>query len=188
MEKKETCGLNYKYKIFAGKVGISNGDDFLAVLKNIAFRYNVTIQAMDATLIAGEEHVNAAVKKALRAVEKGDNITNNISMEILLYAAGEKQIERALQMGVSKGEKKVVIVNVEVNADADLEIVAEEVKRRLGIKEEPVSALELETRDKERKERIKKFFNVTDVELKAVGAQKLKKLVLERVAMLDVLK
>jgi len=56
-------------KIIAGKVGISNVDDFLSSLKNIAHEYDVTIQAMDAELIAGEEHIKSAVKKAIRATE-----------------------------------------------------------------------------------------------------------------------
>ncbi len=40
----------------------------------------------------------------------------------------------------------------------------------------------------DKKEGIKKFFDITEAELKAVGESKLKQLVLERVAMLDVLK
>ncbi len=44
-------------KIIVGKVSISNVDDFLSSLKNIAHKYAVIIQAMDAELIAGEEHI-----------------------------------------------------------------------------------------------------------------------------------
>ncbi len=180
-------------KLIAGKVRVSNVDDFLAVLKTIARKYDVTIQAMNVELIAGEEHIKSAVKKALRAVERNRNITNDLGLEILLYAAGRRQIERALAMGVSKseGEKRVAIVIVDASArrGKDLEVVAEEVKRKIGIQEEPISELELEYKYKaDKKEGIKKFFDITEAELKAVGEKKLKMLVLERVAMLDVLK
>ena len=187
--QKQAQELNCK--LIAGKVRVSNVDDFLAVLKTIAHKYDVTIQAMNAELIAGEEHIKSAVKKALRAVSRNRNITNDLSLEILLYAAGRRQIERALAMGVSKseGEKRVAIVIVDASArgEKDLEVVAEEVKRKIGLQEEPISELELEYKG-DKKEGIKKFFDITEAELKAVGESKLKKLVLERVARLDVLK
>lgn len=189
--QKQAQELNCK--LIAGKVRVSNVNDFLAALKTVARKYDVTIQAMNAELIAGEEHIKSAVKKALRAVGRNRNITNDLSLEILLYAAGRRQIERALAMGVSEseGEKRVAIVIVDASARAqrekDLEVVAEEVKRKIGIQEEPISELELEYKG-DKKEGIKKFFDITEAELKAVGESKLKKLVLERVAMLDVLK
>jgi KEOPS complex subunit Cgi121 len=187
----EEHGLNSK--IIAGKVGISNIDDFLSLLKNIARKYDVTIQAMDAELIAGGEHIISAVKKAIRATERKRNITSDLGLEILLYAAGRRQIERAFAMGVSvsegENEKRVAIVIVDASArrEKDLEMVAEEVKRKLGLQEEPISELALEYKE-DKKEGIKKFFDITEAELKAVGEPKLKMLVLERVAMLDVLK
>ena len=189
--QKQAQELNCK--LIAGKVRVSNVNDFLAALKTVARKYDVTIQAMNAELIAGEEHIKSAVKKALRAVGRNRNITNDLGLEILLYAAGRRQIERALAMGVSKseGEKRVAIVIVDASArgEKDLEVVAEEVKRKIEIQEEPISELELELEDKgDKKEGIKKFFDITEAELKAVGEKKLKMLVLERVAMLDVLK
>lgn len=189
--QKQAQELNCK--LIAGKVRVSNVNDFLAALKTVARKYDVTIQAMNAELIAGEEHIKSAVKKALRAVSRNRNITNDLSLEILLYAAGRRQIERALAMGVSESEdeKRVAIVIVDASARAqrekDLEVVAEEVKRKIGIQEEPISELELEYKG-DKKEGIKKFFDITEAELKAVGEKKLKMLVLERVAMLDVLK
>ncbi len=176
-------------KIVAGIVSIKSVDDFLSVLREIAQKYVVTIQAMDAELIAGEEHIKSAVKKAIRAVEKKKSITSDLSLEILLYAAGKRQIERALTMGVTKGDKKVAIVIVDVTSKKDLGEVAEEVKRKTGIKEEPIRELELDVEDNEsKKDKLKKFFAISEGELNAVGEEKLKMLVLERVALLDVLK
>ncbi len=189
--QKQEHGLNCK--IIVGKVGISNVDDFLSSLKNIAYENDVTIQAMDAELIAGEEHIISAVKKALRAVKRERSITSDLGLEILLYAAGKRQIERALAMGISASARKervaIVIVDTAARAqgEKDLEMVAEEVKRKIGLQEESISELGLEYSEN-KKEKIKKFFEITEAELKAVGESKLKMLVLERVAMLDVLK
>lgn len=178
-------GLNCK--IIAGEVRVSNVDEFLSILKAIAYKYAVTIQAMDAGLIAGEEHISSALIKALRAVELSRNITSDLGLEILLYAAGKRQIERALAMGISEGEKEVALVILDISvAKKDLAVVAEEVKRKIGLKEMPVD--ELGCIDNGKKANLKRFFNITDAELNAVGEQKLKMLVLERVALLDVLK
>jgi len=184
-EQKLNC------KIVAGTVSIKSLDDFLSVLKTVAHKYDVTIQAMDAELIAGEEHITSAVKKAIRAVEKKKSITSDLSLEILLYAAGKRQIERALTMGVTEGDKKVAIVIVDVTSKKDLGGIAEEVKGKTGIKEEPIEELELELElgdNESKKDKLKKFFAITAEELNAVGEKKLKMLVLERVALLDVLK
>jgi KEOPS complex subunit Cgi121 len=173
-------------KIVAGNVSISNVDSFLSALRNIAHKYAVTIQAMDAELIAGEEHIKSAVEKALRAVTRQKSITSDLGLETLLYAAGKRQIERALAMGVSEGEKKVALVIVTTTVERNLQCVAEEVKRQIELHEVPIE--ELESYSGNKKENLKNFFGITEAEIKAVGEKKLKMLVLERVALLDVLK
>jgi len=192
----------YGLRCITGKVRISDVDDFLAVLKAIAHRYSVTIQAMDAELIAGEAHIKSAVQKALRAIRQGNSITSDLSMEVLLYAAGRRQIERALAMGVSTGDnKKIVVVIIDVdNKHKDLDAIAREIKQRIGLQEQPIEDLELEsetesetetktkTNTEEKRNKLMRFFNITDAEIEAVGERKLKMLVLERVALLEVYK
>ncbi|PXF52385.1 MAG: hypothetical protein C4B56_05635 [Candidatus Methanophagaceae archaeon] len=184
----------YGLRCITGKVRISDVDEFLAVLKAIAHRYSVTIQAMDAELIAGEAHIKSAVQKALRAIRQGNSITSDLSMEVLLYAAGRRQIERALAMGVSTGDnKKIVVVIIDVdNKHKDLDAIAREIKQRIGLEEQPIEDLELEseteTNTEEKRNKLMRFFNITDAEIEAVGERKLKMLVLERVALLEVYK
>jgi KEOPS complex subunit Cgi121 len=173
--------------ILAGTVSIAAVSDFLAVLNGIAQDYAVTIQALDATLIAGVGHINSAVQKAIRALATRQGITNDLGLEILLYASGKRQIERALAMGVTEGENKVAVVIVDVAGDKDLDAVAEAVKRETGIEEMPLQELDV-NHNEHKKASLKRFFAITDDELNAVGEQKLQQLVLERVALLDVLK
>jgi len=181
----------YDMRCITGKVRISDVDDFLAILKAISHRYSVAIQAMDAELIAGEAHIISAVQKALRAIRQGNSITSDLSMEMLLYAAGRRQIERALAMGVSAGDdKKIVIVIIDdgEGKDKDLDAITGEIKQRIGLTEHPMEDLELETETEEKQKKLMRFFNITDAEIEAVGERKLKMLVLERVALLDVYK
>jgi KEOPS complex subunit Cgi121 len=186
--KKQEDEQKFNCRIVAGDVSISNVDDFLSGLKAIAHKYAVTIQAMNAELIAGEEHIKSAVEKAIRALKSKRGITSDFGLEILLYASGRRQIERALGMGVTEGKKNVAIVIVDERGEKDLEVVAEEVKRKIGIEEVPIRELESELSNSNKKERIKEFYNITEAEINAVGEEKLKMLVLERVALLDVLK
>ena len=176
-------------RILVGTVAIASVSEFLGMLKAISEQHAVTIQALDTDLVASEAHLHAAVEKALRAVEKGTNITSELGMEILVYAAGKRQIGRALAMGVSEGQKRIACIIVATAAETDLDTVVVAVKTRTGLSEESnaLQALEFE-HDATKRARLKRFFGITDKELSAVGEEKIQQLVLERVALLDVLK
>ena len=91
-------------------------------------------------------------------------------------------------MGISEGEQKVVIAVVDPSntlEEAEMNAIAERVKRRMNIKEEALGDI---LSNNERKETIIQFFGITKEELEAVGEEKIEKLVLERVALLDVKK
>lgn len=177
------------WSILVGRVTIASVDSFLAALQRLARVYAVTIQAMDAELVAGEAHLRAAVEKAIRAFEQGRHLTGDLGLEILLYLAGKRQIERALALGVSAGDRRVVILLVDPAGTSTSESVAAEVKRHVGLAEEPLAALELAREgDAGRLTELARFFGITTEELQAVGTEKLNLLILERVALLDVLK
>ncbi len=190
--------MQYHYRCITGEVRIPDVNAFLAILKDIADRYEVAIQAMDADLVAGEAHIKSAVQKALRAIHQGTSITNDLSMEVLLYAAGRRQIDKALRMGVSEGDnKRVAIVIIEKDRSRSKgrskgrnldSAIASEIKYRLGLDEHPLESLDLSLKYKDKRKRLMQFFGITDAEIKAVGANKLPMLVLERVALLEVYK
>jgi KEOPS complex subunit Cgi121 len=184
-----TCSIPATCSILVGRVRIASVDRFLATLQRLARAYAVTIQAMDAELVAGEAHLRAAVEKAIRAFTQRRHLTGDLGLEILVYLAGKRQIERALALGVAAGDRRVVILLVDPAGTRDLEPVAAEVKRHVGLEEETVAALELALEcDAGKREKLERFFGITGEELQAVGAGKLNLLVLERVALLDVLK
>ena len=159
--------------ILEGKVSIDNVEDFLHKLKKMSIEKNLTIQALDADKIAGEEHIRFAVEKAINSFRTGTAIANDLSKEIMLYAAGTRQINRAVKLGIHMGENNIVLVAV---GDAELSGFDE-------IRPAPVLAY-----DQSKKEQLMKVFGITDKELEAVGENKLPELVLERVALVDVIK
>ena len=162
-----------------GSVSIKDLREFLGTLNDISSANTVTIQTLDADKIAGERHVRFAVKKATDAMEAHTNVANDLGVEIMRYAAGERQIEKAFLIGLHEGENRAVFVlvgdeqSLSVTSNALLEIIVE----KTPLDYSP-----------SKRESIISQFNITESEIEAVGEDKIPELVIERVALVDVLK
>ena len=166
-----------KTEIISGIVDVADVDDFIKMLGEVAKKHHATIQVLDADKVAGVEHLRFAIKRAMRAMHEGRNIAKDLGMEILLYASGKRQIERAMEMGVHSGKNNVAIIVIGDDiAEASVELKG-------IIHEAPV--LDYTER---KKEKLIKTFDITEAEMRAVGEDKIPELVLERVALLDVMK
>ncbi len=161
-------------RILEGTVIINNVEEFLHKLKKISKEKKITLQALDAGKLAGEGHVRFAVHKAMCSFAAGTNVANELSHEILLYAAGTRQISKAIRLGIHAGENDIVLVAV--GEAPDLSDFNE-------ITQKPVLRY-----DESKKEAIMNLFNITDEEIEAAGEEKIPRLVLERVALMDVIK
>lgn len=161
-------------ELLAGTTEIDDLDSFLGELDRIGQQFDCAVQAFDARYIAGPEHLERAVVLANRATERGETIARDRSVEILLYAAGRRQINRAFEIGVSEGEYEVVIVVDGEDADGAIATLSNFV--------EPASWTPGDRADEER---ITEFYGITDAEREATDAS-LEALVCERVALLVV--
>ncbi|TYT63687.1 KEOPS complex subunit Cgi121 [Natrialba swarupiae] len=177
-------------------LAIDDLDPFVADLAELGDRFDVTIQAFDARYVADRRHLERAVELADRSIDRGENVARDRAVEILLYAAGRRQIDRALEMGVSEGVNPAVVlidalpvepderhgeITDRASADrADAEARALEAVRDL----EAVVATE-RTLDDRDESRLCAFFDVTDAEREATDAS-LPMLVHERVTLLEV--
>lgn len=161
-------------KFVEGCADIPDIGAFLDEIEAIADEHDCTVQAFDARLVAGERHLESAVEHADRAFERGENVARDRGVEILLYAAGRRQIDRALELGVDEGENAVVAV-----VDGGDESGAADALAQLLT---PADTLGPEHADEAR---IEAFFDVTEAE-RAATAATLSDLVCERVALLDV--
>ena len=149
-------------------------DEFVERLGAIGDEHGATVQAFDARYVADRQHLERAVELADRAVARDDAIARDRNVEILLYAAGRRQINRALEMGVGEGETPVVVV---VHApDGDEAGAAAAVGDLL----EPA-----ETLGEYDEELVRNFFDISGRELDATDGT-LADLVRERVALLTV--
>ncbi|WP_458207390.1 KEOPS complex subunit Cgi121 [Haladaptatus sp. NG-SE-30] len=165
-------------RLVEGRIEINDLDAFLARLGAIGEEFNCAVQAFDARYVAGRKHLESAVEHANRAFDREENVARDRAVEILLYAAGRRQINQALEMGVSEGEQPVVVVidAEQGGMDKQEQKAAEEVTQLL----EPA-----ETLGQTDRERLFEFFDISEQELTATGAT-LTDLVCERVALLEV--
>jgi KEOPS complex subunit Cgi121 len=146
------------------------------------------VQFFDAELIAGWEHLYFAVLNALKAFENGLNISNNLAIEILLYASAQRQINKAVELvgikSISSNIAVVVLAGTEFKVDKALETVSHLI---LGKRND--SVLELTN---EKFDGIKKLFCISETEMNAKlekkGMEKraLTNLVIEHVALLAI--
>jgi len=134
----------------------------------------VLLQFLNADKILGQEHIYSAIEHAHRAFERKKNISSTMAMEILIYAAGESQISNALaKIGLKDGCERIAVV-----ADGKLDINGLLAHLNLKKDDEVLDYKDFKLRE----------FGISENEISTVGKKKLKDLVLERVAMVDVSK
>jgi KEOPS complex subunit Cgi121 len=168
-------------ELVTGTATVSDLDSFVTELDRIGGGFDCAVQAFDPRYVAGPDHLRRAVEFADRAFERGENVARDRPVEILLYAAGRRQIDRAVEMGIDEGEGPVVVV---VAADPDdpgrsgAERSAAAAVREL----DAIGPGDVEFGDPAR---LRDFFEIRQPELDATGAA-IGDLVLERVALLEV--
>ncbi|GAB7019048.1 KEOPS complex subunit Cgi121 [Halostagnicola bangensis] len=183
-------------ELLEGLLELEDLDSFVARLGELGDRHGVTIQAFDASYIAGERHLERSIELADRARERGENVARDRAVEILLYAAGRRQIDRALEMGVSDGENRVVVLfdaggNGEGSGDDGENSDSGESGEDGGETRARKEVIEAEQFDPEPtlkgpdEETLQSYFDITSAEREATDAG-LEDLVCERVALLEV--
>ncbi|WP_435099166.1 KEOPS complex subunit Cgi121 [Halarchaeum sp. P4] len=167
-------------RLVEGTAEVENVDAFVGELGDVGETHDCAVQAFDARYVAGRAHLESALEHAERAFERGENVARDRAVEVLLYAAGRRQIRRALTMGVDEGETPAVVL---VAADPGVrDPDAVEAAAANAVKERLAPGGGLEAREDER---VCEFFDVGTAERAATDAS-LEDLVRERVALLDV--
>ena len=157
-------------KVLEGVATVDDVETFVAQLDESGERHGSTVQAFDARYVVSRRHLERAVELARRERERGDGIARDEGVEILLYAAGRRQIQQALEMGVSNGRVPVVIVVVGGDEDRTVTDL-----RDLITPAETLGSYDTAL--------VREFFDVSDQELEATDGT-LADIVCERVAML----
>jgi KEOPS complex subunit Cgi121 len=152
---------------------------FLCDLRAVAADHDTRIICFNADMIAGRVHAAAAVARAVRAFEEGVPISNTLEMESLLFAAGSRQCNTAASFGIHQGENRVYICCYPERAGvwAALEPLFHFVRESW------------DTIDPEKRSILMETFAITPEEIAAAGGdRRIVDLVLERVALLQVMR
>jgi len=160
MIEKEIMGWHV---IFAGfkNVETSNIDALLERVRREAS--GCQVQIFDAKMIAGLDHLYFAVLNALKAMESGNKISSSLAMEILLYASGQHQIDKAIRMlGMKEGSSQIVVVVLSESREKSMEAMLK-ISRVIG--GEPCD--EVINLTDEKFNIIKSKFEISDAELEA---------------------
>ena len=167
-------------KIFGAKGNIQNVDSFLDKIIKYRKEKELIIQAFNADLIYEKEHLISAFKHAKRAFKNKTNSTNSLEMEILLYSSGERQLKLAIpKMGVVSGNSNVGFIFVKDKAMIS-DIIIDEFLDYVSLKRDDKVLLG-------NADTLKKF-GIKKNEIQTVTEDKYGHLILEKIALVDIIK
>lgn len=162
-------------------------DDVNSLLKKMNEQVLSNVQLFNAENIAGFKHLFFAAINAINAFNQKRNISDSLAMESMLYASGQRQIKKAIEMvGLKNGNSNIAVLLID--KDEDKIRVAENKVMELINGKEDKSVLEI--RGNTKVKRLKRLFDISDKEIEAVnvGNRKfenvLTELIIERGALL----
>ena len=174
-------------RVFGATGVVSDVEEFVEQILLLSKKYSVVIQVLNADMVFGVSHLISAAEHAIRAMRQKRNSTNSLAMEVLLYASGERQIKLGIQkMGVRSKKNRIAFVVIDqvsdisetkgTISDNDIERMLKELR---FVRDDKVLEGDRDTL---------KNFGFTGKEMKTVVPAKYGQLILERVAMVDVIK
>ncbi len=149
-------------------------DEILRRAAGIPGRKGASVRLLDSRLVFGEDHIRSAFQKAVRAFETGNNVSDSIATETMLYMSGRRQIQEAVDLIGVKKDSRLVVCIAEMESDIEKELV------------EALSLAEGEVMSPG--ETGLALFGITREELATLPKERRTDLVLERVASVDVKK
>ena len=157
--------------IFSGTLEVEDVARTLKSVNAIGKETKSTIVLLDAAKIAGKEHIESAVLHAKRSFADGKNIARTLSMEILVYASGQRQCALAPRFGLHEGHNQVYVLILDGDVESAKDMILEFVQVSAEISADTKVLMQ--------------EFDISEEELSIVGLNRIGELVLERVAMLD---
>ena len=173
-------------------VKIENVETLFEGLQKIEKAHSVTIQLFNSDLIATKQHLQISAYHALKAFKEKRNIAEKINMEIMLYASGQRQIGKAINLlGIKPENKQIAAIIITKEKNNDSKVHKNVIKKLLQLLKAKESPKVLEITEKKRNIICKKF-NITEKMLKAITKEKTEKainntiteLILEKTALL----
>lgn len=178
--------------IFGGTLTKSGAaTDLVEFAQRIASDYDVTFQLVNADTVASPKHLLFAAIHALTAFHRGTQRASTLAMELLRFAAAQRQISQALNLlGITESTLHLGAVIIGENI-IKIQNVHRDFLRLANVTDNP-GVLEINSKKKERA--IQDAFQITPKELDATMMSEssedrrgaLQKLVYDRCALLAI--
>lgn len=124
---------------------------------------NIPLQIFDANCIAGEKHILFATLNALNAFKQNRNISKSIEVEILIYASGQRQITKALEMiGLKEDTSEIAVAFITTKENEIKRIKADVSEIVPGRRDDKVVGFQ-----KHKLKKIIEVYNIVDLDLNA---------------------
>ena len=162
------------YAILGARGRVTNPEASLKTAREWASQQGCEVLVADAQLVIGQDHLDSAVRHAMRAHERRTMVAHTLSMETLRYLAAQRQVADAIRLaGIRVGTETIAMVVFGPDDGNDL------VETFRWIRDDAV----LNARGKDLSP-----FGLTKIETATVPERERADLVLERLALLDVQK
>jgi len=149
---------------------------FLEILRSIGERNRTHIVIFNSEMMAGKDHVISALSHAIRAENETRRISNSLEMEALLYASGSRQCIKGMKFGIHKRINRSYLCLCPWTDQTWMEL-SENIT--------PTTE-DWEDISSEKAKLLMDLFEITHEEVEVAGGiQRIRELVLERVALLD---
>ena len=170
------------YEIIGGSTKIDHVENYMRSVHQFAEQHSIHIQLLDAQMIYGKIHLESAIFHAIRAMNEKKMSTQSIEMEILIYSSGERQLNYAIpKMGIKQGETSIVAIFLGENRKKKkfkelIELFIEKFKTQLD--------------DAVFDQSIKKLrqWGFSEDEKQTISKDSFEDLILEKIAMVDIIK
>lgn len=166
-----------EYEVRMARMEIASVPGHLAELRRAADQAGVRIICMNAEMMAGRRHAEEAIRQALRAEKEGSMTARSLEMEVLLYASGQRQTSIAMGFGLHEGGMIAWIGMVPPSEEA-WRTIGDLITPCPDESEIPVCRIPA----------LQKLYSITDEEIGTVGRERITDLVIERTALLNILK
>lgn len=168
--------------IAGGTCTIDHVESFIDKVHQFSEDNHLILQVFDADKIYGAIHLFSAAHHALRSEKEKRMTTNSIEMELLLYASGERQLKLAIpKIGIKKGYNNVgVLFILRSNEKKDEKKLINNFFSMVNITRDDT----ILTGD----ENTLQLFGISDDEKRTVTKKNYGALILEKIALIDIIK
>ena len=173
---------DYKMRMIGCTGSFAHIIDFISDVNKFSSKYDIEIQLFDADMIFGENHLISAFDHAKRAFERNDASTHSLGMEILLYASGERQIKKAIEkMGVKKEKSSMIVLFIHNSSQLDsIDNIIDTFLEYFNLKRNDTFI------EPDRSKLIE--YGISEKAVSTVKSDQIYQLLLEKIALVDVIK